>query len=53
MGIHRNRPPMNAIASRRQRFEGNASHVAIDLRLALIDAHPARIRYVGGAKCGL
>ena len=53
MGIHRDRPPMNAIAARRQRFEANAYHVAIDLRLALIDAHPARIRYGGRAKCGL
>jgi len=44
---------MNAITARRQRFEANAYHVAIDLRLALIDAHPARIRYGGRAKCGL
>ena len=44
---------MNAIAARRQRFEGNAYHVAIDLRLALINVHSARIRYVGGAKCSL
>jgi hypothetical protein len=35
---------MNAIAARRQRFGGNAYHVAIDLRLTLIDGHPA---YVG------
>ena len=53
VGIHRDRPPMNAIAARRQRFEGNAYHVAIDLRLALINVHSARIRYVGGAKCSL
>jgi hypothetical protein len=53
MGIHRDCPPMNAIASWRQRFEGNAYHVASDLRLTLIDALPVRIRYVGGAKCGL
>src|SRR5215469_8706557 len=53
MGIYRDRPPMNAITARRQRFEGSAYDVAIDLRLTLIDAHPARIRYVGGAKCGL
>ena len=32
MGIYRDRPPMNAITARGQRFE----------------AHPARIRYVGG-----
>ena len=53
VGIHRDRPPMNAIATRRERFEGHAYHVAIDLRLALINAHPTRIRYVGGAKCSL
>ena len=27
VGIHGDRPPMNAIAARRQRFEGNAYHV--------------------------
>jgi hypothetical protein len=53
VGIHRDRPPMNSIAARRQRFEANAYHVAIDLRLALIDACPAGIRYVSRTKCRL
>ena len=35
---------MNSIPARRERFEANAYHVAIDLRLTLIDGHPA---YVG------
>ena len=29
MGIHRDHPPMDSIAARRQRFEGNAYHVAL------------------------
>ena len=53
MGIHRDRPPMNSITARRQRLERNAYHVAVDLRLALIDARPGGICYVGRAKCGL
>jgi len=44
---------MNSIAARRQRFDANAYHIAIDLRLALIDARPAGICYVDRAKCGL
>ena len=50
VGIHRDRPLMNAIAARRQRFEANAYHVAIDLRLAVIDARPAGICHVGRTK---
>ena len=53
MGIHRDRPPMNSITARRQRFEANAYHIAIDLRLALIDARSAGICYVDRAKCVL
>jgi len=41
---------MNAITARRQRFDANAYHVAGNLRLSLIDAHAARIRYIGRTK---
>jgi hypothetical protein len=52
MSIHRDHPPMNSIAARRQGHQANAHCVPIDPRLSFIDARAAGVSYVDRAKRG-